>query len=65
MREQNITLNRYDEKAYRVERDGKLIGFALALTNDNWGAFDTNDKWLTRRQFHTPNEVKKWFASNA
>jgi hypothetical protein len=58
----SITLDRYDNDAWRIMRDGEIIGFALALSNGRWGAFDAHDRPLCGLKFASPRQVRDWIA---
>lgn len=45
--------------AYRLEYQGRILGFALALTNGLWGLFDANDRRLSKATWVSPQGVAK------
>ena len=45
----------------RMTIEGKAIGFASQLTNENWIATDVDGNRISGEQFHTPNKVRRWF----
>lgn len=46
-------------KAYRLERDGRPVGMALAFANGRWGLFDLNEKRLSPIGFGCPKDVAR------
>lgn len=45
--------------AYRLEYNGKMLGFALALSNGSWGLFDANHTRRSKATWVTPQGVAK------
>ena len=61
-----MKVKRYDGDCCRImSDDDAIVGLALRLANDLWGAFDTNERRLTRQSFETPGGVRYWFEQQA
>lgn len=45
--------------AYRLEYQGKTLGFALSLSNGLWSLFDVNETRLSKSTWVTPQGVAR------
>ncbi len=60
-----VIAKRYNKDAYRLIDENELVvGFALALANGRWGAYDGGDKRVTPKSFANPKEVAAWYNTN-
>lgn len=51
-------LERFDKDCYRIVEAGRVVAFALRLTNDRWRLSDIDDvPLLGRKSFVKPIEV--------
>lgn len=56
-----MKLQRFSQFSSRVIDNGVLIGFALQLANGRWGAFDPQDRRLSKLSFASAKDVLAYF----
>ncbi|WP_154667728.1 hypothetical protein [Leisingera caerulea] len=56
-----LNLERLDKDIQRINRGENVVGLAMRLTNDRWGAFNTEGASLTALTFPNPRGVLCWF----
>lgn len=60
----SIKLDRYSVDAYRiVDEKGAVVYMALRLANNEWGAYDSEEKRVSKRTFNSPSAVLAFFET--
>lgn len=52
-----VTVERYNSDAYRLIADGKIVGFALRMSDGRWGLFDPDDNRIGKLAYKVPKDA--------